>query len=133
MAKRQASGDTLLVRGFGDRLRLLRKAYGERYGAHHHTKAEWARRLFVSPAMFGRWESGDHLPKLEDMLRISVLFQVDTNYLIVGVLSDHLARWLFEALKADNPQLLTEEDYWRRQSEAFSRANQALADEPGTE
>ena len=129
MPERQASGDKLLMKGFGERLRSLRKAYADRFGAQHHSKARWAKRLWVSPAMYGRWEKGDHLPKFVDLLRISLLFQVDPNYLIEGVLSDHLAQWLYHALKASNPELLDAADYWQRQSGLFARANQALLDE----
>ena len=129
MPERQASGDTLLMRGFGERLRLLRIVYAERFGAQHHTKARWAERLWVSPAMFGRWEGGNHLPKFVDLMRISLLFRVDPNYLVEGVLSEHLERWLYQALKAGNPELLDAADYWQRQSVLFWQANQALADE----
>jgi transcriptional regulator with XRE-family HTH domain len=129
MPERQESGDKLLMRGFGERLRLLRKAYGERFGAEHHTKARWAKRLWVSPAMYGRWEAGANLPKFVDLLRISLLFRVDPNYLVAGVLSEHLVQWLYRALKAGNPELLDAADYWQRQSELFARANRALADE----
>lgn len=132
MPERQASGDKLLMKGFGERLRLLRKAYGDKFGAKHHSKARWAKRLWVSPAMYGRWEKGDHLPKFVDLLRISLLFQVDPNYLIEGVLSEHLEQWLYAALKAGNPELLDAAGYWQRQSELFSLASRALADEePG--
>jgi transcriptional regulator with XRE-family HTH domain len=130
MAQRQASGDDLLMKGFGDRLRLLREAYGEKYGTEHHSRARWADRLFVSAANYGRWEAGESLPKFEDMLRISLLFQVDPNYLIAGVLSEHLAQWLYQALKQGNPRLLDAADYWRRQSEVFSQANRATGDAP---
>lgn len=130
MAERQASGDELLMKGFGERLRLLRKAHGEKFGAQHHTKTRWAKRLWVSPAMYGRWESGANLPKFVDLLRISLLFRVDPNYLIEGVLSDHLAQWLYRALRAGNPELLDAADYWQRQSELFSQASQALVDAP---
>ena len=128
MPERQESGDELLMKGFGERLRSLRKAYGEKFGAEHHTKAQWARRLWVSPAMYGRWESGAHLPKFVDLLRISLLFRVDPNYLVAGVLSDHLQQWLHRALKEGNPELLDVADYWQHQSELFARASQALAD-----
>lgn len=128
MPERQASGDKLLMKGFGERLRLLRKAYADKFGAEHHSKARWAKRLWVSPAMYGRWEKGDHLPKFVDLLRVSLLFQVDPNYLIEGVLSEHLEQWLYRALKAGNPELLDVADYWQRQSELFARANQALLD-----
>ena len=132
MPERQESGDKLLMKGFGERLRLLRKAYGEKFGARHHTKARWAKRLWVSAAMYGRWESGANLPKFVDLLRISLLFRVDPNYLVEGVLSEHLAQWLYRALKAANPELLDAADYWQRQSELFSQASRALADEePG--
>lgn len=134
MPERQASGDKLLMKGFGERLRLLRTAYGDKFGAQHHSKARWAARLWVSPAMYGRWEKGDHLPKFVDLLRISLLFQVDPNYLIEGVLSEHLAQWLYSALKAGNPELLDAAGYWQRQSELFARANQALdAEEPASD
>jgi transcriptional regulator with XRE-family HTH domain len=125
MAQRQESGDKPLMMGFGDRLRLLRENYAQHYGAERHSKARWAARLKVSPAMFGRWESGAHLPKFEDILKISTLFRVDPNYLIAGVLSEHLEPWLYLALKAGNRRLLAEGDYWRRQSEAFARASRA--------
>jgi transcriptional regulator with XRE-family HTH domain len=130
MAQRQASGDELLMQGFGARLKALREAYATKFGAEYHSKARWAERLFVSPAMFGRWESGENLPKFEDMLRISLLFRVDPNYLIAGVLSEHLAQWLYAILKAGNPKLLDAVDYWHDQSEVFSRANRATADAP---
>ena len=126
MAERQESGDRLLMAGFGERLRSLRHAYAVKFGAEHHTKARWAKRLWVSPGMYGRWESGKNLPKFVDLLRISLLFRVDPNYLIAGVLSEHLAQWLYRALKAGNPELLDAADYWQRQSELFSRASQAL-------
>lgn len=129
MAERQASGDNLFVRGFGERMRLLRRAYGVKFGPEHHTKAAWARRLWVSPAMYGRWESGEHQPKMVDLLRICLFFRVDPNYLVEGVLSEHLEQWLYRALKAGNPELLDAADYWRRQNELFERANRALADE----
>jgi transcriptional regulator with XRE-family HTH domain len=129
MAERQASDDRRLMEGFGERLRSLRAAYGEKYGAKHHTKAKWARRLWVSPAMYGRWESGANLPQFFDLIRISLLFQVDPNFLIEGVLSDYMPVWLYLALKAGPQELLAEADYWRRQGELFAQANQALASE----
>jgi transcriptional regulator with XRE-family HTH domain len=84
--------------------------------------------LFVSPANYGRWEAGESLPKYEDILRISLLYRVDPNYLIAGVLSEHLAPWLYVALRKGNRRLLAEGDYWRRQTEAFERANRATGD-----
>lgn len=128
MAERQKSGDQLFMIGFGARLRALRQAYAERFGEQHHTKARWAERLYVSPAMYGRWETGRHAPKAVDLLRISLLFRVDPNYLIAGVLSDHMAQWLYRALRASNSELPDEAGYWQGQNEAFARANQALAD-----
>lgn len=128
MSQRQASGDKLLMKGLGERLRLLRKAYADKYGAEHHTKKRWAERLWVSPAMYGRWETGANLPKFVDLLRISLLFRVDPNFLVAGVLSEHLAEWLYRALKTANPELLDVADYWQRQSELFGQANRALAD-----
>lgn len=128
MSQRQASGDKLLMKGLGERLHLLRSAYADKFGKEHHTKKRWAERLWVSPAMYGRWESGAHLPKFVDLLRISLLFRVDPNYLVAGVLSEHLAEWLYRALKAGNPELLDAADYWQRQSELFAQANQELAD-----
>jgi transcriptional regulator with XRE-family HTH domain len=126
MSLRQESGDTLLMKGFGDRLRLLRQAYVEKHGVQFHTKAQWAKRLWVSPAMYGRWESGENLPKFVDLLRISLLFRVDPNYLVAGVLSEHLERWLYAELKLRNPGLLDEEDYWQRQSELYAQASRSL-------
>ncbi len=126
MSLRQESGDTLLMKGFGDRLRSLRQAYVEKHGVQYHTKAQWAKRLWVSPAMYGRWESGENLPKFVDLLRISLLFRVDPNYLVAGVLSEHLERWLYAELKLRNPELLDEADYWQRQSELYAQASRSL-------
>ena len=62
MAEQTASGDTNgnvgFMRGFGERLRWLREAFAEHEGAGRHAKASWAERLWVSPAMYGRWETG---------------------------------------------------------------------------
>jgi transcriptional regulator with XRE-family HTH domain len=129
MAGRQTADDPLVMEGFGDRLRDLRQAYAERDGEREHTKAQWAKRLHVSPAMYGRWETGRHLPKFLDLLRISLLFRVDPNYLIAGVLSPHLRPWLQRSLRQRNPELLGEADYWQRRSELFSQASQALGSE----
>jgi transcriptional regulator with XRE-family HTH domain len=121
------------MEGFGDRLRDLRQAYAERDGEREHTKAQWAKRLHVSPAMYGRWETGRHLPKFLDLLRISLLFRVDPNYLIAGVLSQYLRPWLRRALKASNPELLDEADYWKRRTEAFLQVSRELAGEERTD
>lgn len=128
MVVRQASGDQLFMRGFGERLRVLRHAYAEQFGGQQHTKARWARRLYVSPAMYGRWEAGKHLPKWVDLLRISVLFRVDPNYLVAGILAGRLEQWLYRALADAIPGLQSEADYWHNQSEAYERANRALLD-----
>lgn len=132
MAKNQTnSGDKLLMRGFGDRLKSLRKAYAaaaDEGGPSEHTKTKWAARLSVSPAMYGRWEAGKNMPMSIDLLRISLLFRVDPNYLIAGVLSGGLAYWLYTALLADNQKLETEADYWKRQYGSFERASRALLD-----
>jgi transcriptional regulator with XRE-family HTH domain len=123
MRERQVGDDERLPLLFGERLRLLRKAYSDHYGEDLHIKARWARRLRVSQAMYGRWESGKYFPKYVDLLRICVLFRVDPNYLIAGVLSDRLEPWLYRALKADNPELLGTADYWKRQNELYAQAN----------
>lgn len=130
MARRQDSGDDLAMRGFGERLRLLREAYAAKYGAEHHSRGRWAQRLHVSREMYGRWEAGKNLPKFEDMLRISLLYRVDPNYLIAGVLSEYMPRWIYDALRKGNPQLLDAVDYWKDQSEAFQRASRATSDSP---
>jgi transcriptional regulator with XRE-family HTH domain len=129
MPGRQTTDDPLLMEGFGERLRQLRLAYVEQDGEHEHTKAQWARRLKVSPAMYGRWEAGKHLPKFLDLLRISLLFRVDPNYLIAGVLSAQLRPWLYRSLKASNPELLDEADYWQRRNEAFWQVSRALQEQ----
>jgi transcriptional regulator with XRE-family HTH domain len=116
------------MEGFGERLRHLRQAYEERDGPRGHTRAQWAKRLQVSPAMYGRWEAGRNLPRFEDLLRISQLFRVDPNYLVAGLLSAHLRPWLVRALREANPRILLEADWWKNRSEAFLQADQELAD-----
>jgi transcriptional regulator with XRE-family HTH domain len=112
--------------GFGERLRHLREAYEQRDGPRGHTRAQWARRLQVSPAMYGRWEAGKFLPRFEDLLRISQLFRVDPNYLVAGILSAHLRPWLVRALQEANPRIALEADWWKNRSEAFVQADQEL-------
>jgi transcriptional regulator with XRE-family HTH domain len=135
MAERQPSGGdderetAQFMRGFGERPRLLRQAWGERYGTRHHTRARWAERLNASPAMYGRWEAGENLPKFKDLERVSRVFRVDPNYLILGVLSPHLEQWLYASLQEGNPRLVAEADYWRNQNSDFVQANQVLQDE----
>ena len=114
MATRQASENRHLMKGFGGRLRLLREAHGARYPEQNHTKARWARLFEVSPAMYGRWEAGANLPQFFDLIRISLMFNVDPNYLMEGVLSDYMPVWLYRALKAGPQELLDEADYWKR-------------------
>jgi transcriptional regulator with XRE-family HTH domain len=118
--------------GFGGRLRALREAHESADGARGHTRARWASRLQVSPAMYGRWEAGKHLPKFEDLFRICQLFRVDPNYLVAGILSPHLKPWLLRALKDamkdPDRQISLEADWWRNRTEAFRLADQELAD-----
>jgi transcriptional regulator with XRE-family HTH domain len=113
---------------FGERLRDLRQAYEERDGPRGHTRSQWAKRLRVSPAMYGRWEAGKFLPRIEDLLRICQLFRVDPNYLVAGILSAQLRPWLVRALREANPRIEFEADWWKRRSEAFLQADQELAD-----
>ena len=128
MPQRQPTDSSLAMQGFAERLRHLRQAYEERDGPNGHTRVRWARRLQVSPAMYGRWKAGKNLPKFEDLLRISQLFRVDPNYLVAGILSAHLRPWLVRALRAANPDILLEADWWKNRSEAFLQADQELAD-----
>jgi hypothetical protein len=67
MPNRLPTETSLAMAGFGERLRHLRQAYEERDGPRGHTRAQWAKRLRVSPAMYGRWESGKFLPRFEDL------------------------------------------------------------------
>jgi hypothetical protein len=79
--------------------------------------------------MYGRWEAGANLPQFFDLIRISLMFNVDPNYLMEGVLSDYMPVWLHRALKAGPQELLNEADYWKRQAANFSRASQRSSDE----
>ena len=127
MPERTPTETSLAMAGFGERLRHLREAYEQRDGPRGHTRAQWARRLQVSPAMYGRWEAGKFLPRFEDLLRISQLFRVDPNYLVAGILSGHLRPWLVRALQEANPRIELEADWWKNRSEAFVQADQELA------
>jgi transcriptional regulator with XRE-family HTH domain len=126
MTKRQTAEEKAIMRGFGERLRKLRRAHADQYGAEDHTRARWARRIGVSPALYGRWETGEYQPKVVDVLRICVLMRTDPNYLIAGVLSEYQPAWLYQALRADNPELLDAADYWQDQNEVYAIANRAF-------
>jgi len=126
MTKRQTTEEKEIMRLFGERLRLLRHAHAEKYGAKEHTKALWARRLGVSPALYGRWETGEYQPKVVHLLKICLLMEVDPNYLIAGALSEYQPTWLYQALRAGNPELLDAAGYWKYQSEVYARASRAL-------
>lgn len=59
----------------GERIREARMAKGM-------TMEELGEKLGVSHATVSRWESNDRKPRLEHLFRLSLLLDVEVNYLI---------------------------------------------------
>ena len=59
----------------GERIREARMAKGM-------TMEELGEKLGVSHAAVSRWESNDRKPRLEHLFRLSLLLDVEVNYLI---------------------------------------------------
>lgn len=60
---------------FGEKLVQLRKQ-------HRLSQEELAARLKVSRQAVSRWETGETMPETENVLGLSRLFQVSTDYLL---------------------------------------------------
>ncbi|MEN6409702.1 MAG: helix-turn-helix transcriptional regulator [Anaerolineaceae bacterium] len=63
---------------FSERLRVIRKKRGI-------SQEEFAQSLEVSQRVISNWETGKHQPSIEDLVKISAKFDVDLNWLLIGL------------------------------------------------
>jgi transcriptional regulator with XRE-family HTH domain len=77
-------------RTFVDKIgKRFREAFGERLGelrtAAGFTQEKLAEKLGCRAAMVGRWERGEHFPRIEVLLRLRRELNVSLDYLVTGL------------------------------------------------
>ena len=93
-----ARRDTL--RRVGERLRWVREAFEARKPLHH-SQAQWAKVLRISPEMLNRIELGRTQAPMHILQRIIYYSGASPAYVLFGVIGDgYMAEWLEEALVA---------------------------------
>lgn len=55
---------------------------------HRLTQAQLAKKLHVSDKLVSKWETGEGIPALEDILKLSDFFKVSVDYLVKGIIRD---------------------------------------------
>jgi transcriptional regulator with XRE-family HTH domain len=65
-------------RAFGERLQELR-------AAARYTQKKLAKEIGCRTAMIGRWERGEHFPRIEVLLRLRKALNVSLDYLVTGL------------------------------------------------
>ena len=96
-------------RQIGVRVRWIREAY-EKREPFHHSQAQWARALGITPEMLNRIELGKSIP-LDVILRIIYRSGACVDYVFWGVLDRRLMLdWLYLSLLADHRAALTTVD-----------------------
>src|SRR5262249_31637997 len=94
--------DTELRKGFGARLRSLRKH-------HHWTLKELAAKINILPSQLNKYECGINLPLPEKIVEMAALFYTTVDFLLTGAPADsiplHNSRLLerFRALQSFPP------------------------------
>ena len=80
---------------------------------HRLTQAQLAKKLHISDKLVSKWETGEGIPALEDILKLSDFFKVSVDYLVKGIMRD-------DDNKSIN-RLPTEEEMLEDFEEAFQK------------
>ena len=91
---------------FSEKLLTLRKAKGI-------TQEQLAEKLDVSRQSISKWESGQSVPELENIVALSTIFDVSTDYLLKSSEIDDLSVKT-EMLEKQQQQMLVREQRQRQ-------------------
>lgn len=104
-----------LLKQIGERIKELRKR-------KHWTQDELAHLLEVAPSSVGSYERGSRQPTIENLIRMSIYFNVSLDYLLCQTEDE---RTLANFKKEDSKEL---KDFLRDQSVMFSGMELSEAD-----
>lgn len=104
-----------LMKQIGERIKELRKR-------KHWTQDELAHLLEVAPSSVGSYERGSRQPTIENLIRMSIYFNVSLDYLLCQTEDE---RTLANFKKEDSKEL---KDFLRDQSVMFSGMELSEAD-----